>query len=240
MKIKLIFFTLVILVSFNVNAFGDREAKIVTDSVLELCRGGHSKGENSSIDISGNANATTVLLKKLVEIGLDGEVIFTQSEWKGIEPLLPEKFDASVYTKCVTDLTPQFLSKFSGSNGNNVDKTPKVHEAKWTLSMNLPQGWSGYSANVPGLSNGWFGPNCDCSFPKVLPLPQIPYSDNSMMEIGNNCKFKVDIAVAKVIPTKPINVVSVARETLHPGSVLKADVGGAIGLSFLLKECPNT
>ena len=106
-------FILLFIISGTANAFGDQEAKIVRESVLELCRGGHKLRSVSSIDITGNATAKTVLFKKLVNARMDGKVSFTKTEWDGIAPLLPEKYDSSVYVKCVTDLTPVFMDKFS-------------------------------------------------------------------------------------------------------------------------------
>lgn len=103
----------------------EEEAKIVTDSVLEICRGGSLKGKDSSIRIKGEGKITTVLLKKLADAGLKGEADFSKEEWEGIRPLLPENFDAKAYIKCVTELTPIFLEKFSAS-GEVSGPDPKI------------------------------------------------------------------------------------------------------------------
>jgi len=82
--------------------------QIVTDSILQICRGGHLKGSSSLLEIRGEGSAKAIVLKKLVEAGLEGEFKFTQAEWAGIEPLLTSSED---YSKCVTTLTPIFLQK---------------------------------------------------------------------------------------------------------------------------------
>ena len=104
-------------------AMTQEEVKIVSDSVLEICRGGSHKGEDSSIEIKGEGNAKVVVFKKLANLGLSGEATFSKKEWNGIKPLLPESFDSKAYVKCVMDLTPIFLNKFATS-GPTPD--PKV------------------------------------------------------------------------------------------------------------------
>ena len=75
-------------------AMTEEEVKIVTNSVLEICRGGSLKGKGSSVQVKGEGNVTTVLLRKLADVGLRGEAKFSKEEWEGIKPLLPENFDA--------------------------------------------------------------------------------------------------------------------------------------------------
>ena len=99
-------------------AMTENEVKIVTDSVLELCRGGSLAGEDASVQIKQEGKVTTVLLKKLVDIGLDGEAEFSRKEWEGIQPLLPESLDSRAHTECVKTLTPIFLEKYSKSNSD--------------------------------------------------------------------------------------------------------------------------
>jgi hypothetical protein len=106
-------------------AITDNEVKIVKDSVLELCRGGTDKGNSSSILVEGKGNVTTVMFKKLADVGLSGEAKFSKDEWDGIKPLLPENFDSNAYVKCITDLTPIFLAKFSTTE-NKPPADPKI------------------------------------------------------------------------------------------------------------------
>ena len=82
--------------------------QLVTDSILQICRGGNIVGKSSLIEVRAEGSAKAVILKKLVEAGLEGEFKFTQAEWQGIEPLLNSSGD---YTTCVTTLTPKFLDK---------------------------------------------------------------------------------------------------------------------------------
>jgi hypothetical protein len=100
-------------------AMPENEVKmIVTDSVLELCGQGSLTEKGTSIQIKREDKITTVLLKKLVDIGLDGKAEFSRKEWAGIQPLLPESLDSKAYTECVKTLTPIFLEKYSTPNSD--------------------------------------------------------------------------------------------------------------------------
>ena len=99
-------------------AMQENEANIITDSVLELCRGDSLTGKDTSVLVKRESKVTTVLLKKLVDIGLDGKAEFSRKEWADIQPLLPESLDSKAYTECVKTLTPIFLEKYSTSNSD--------------------------------------------------------------------------------------------------------------------------
>lgn len=90
-------------------SFTEKEIKIVKESVISLCK----TADNNHIKISEAVNAKTVLLKDLVEMDFGGEAEFTKTEWSAIEPLLPSKTDSSNYTKCIAEVTPIFMDKFS-------------------------------------------------------------------------------------------------------------------------------
>jgi len=121
----------------------------------------------------------------------------------------------------------------------NETPAPTVLDAKWSMSMPLPNGWSGLSLYMPSLPQGWFGTNCVCAHPTVLPLPTAPFQKNSMVEFPNRCNSPVEVAIGKLEPTSVGSLPLVTRTIIHPGSVLKADVGGAVGFAVLLKKCPN-
>jgi hypothetical protein len=91
---------------------------IVTDSVLELCGQGSLTEKGTSIQIKREDKITTVLIKKLVDIGLDGKAEFSRKEWADIQPHLPESLDSKAYNECVKTLTPIFLEKYSTSNSD--------------------------------------------------------------------------------------------------------------------------
>lgn len=100
-------------------AMPESEVKmIVTDSVLELCKGWPLAEKGTSVQVKIEDKVTTVLLKKLVDIGLDGKAEFSRKEWAGIQPLLPESLDSKAYTECVKTLTPIFLEKYSTPNSD--------------------------------------------------------------------------------------------------------------------------
>lgn len=112
-----ILFCLVALsIAGSTQAMTEEEIKIVKESVLELCRGGSLQGKTSSVSVKGDGAVTIVIFKKLVEAGLNGKAEFSEKEWIGIQPLLPEKFDSKAYTECVKELTPKFLDKFSSAS----------------------------------------------------------------------------------------------------------------------------
>lgn len=119
------------LLSFSTQSYAltAEEAKIVRESVIEICRGGSLTGKSSSIQVKAEGKVTTVLFKKLAEAGLNGEAKFSKEEWEGIKPLVPETFDSNAYVKCVTELTPKFLEKFSSSQ--SASPTPLNIIGKW-------------------------------------------------------------------------------------------------------------
>jgi len=87
----------------------NQELKIVKNSVLSLCRGGDLSGSNTSILVSGTGGVTTVLLKQLADIGVEGKIEFTKNEWDGIKPLLS---NPDTYVDCIIKVTPMFLEKY--------------------------------------------------------------------------------------------------------------------------------
>lgn len=102
---------------------------------------------------------------------------------------------------------------------------PAVKDAKWSMTMRLPEGWvTSY---------------CPCAHATVLPVPNVPFQKNSFFEFPNRCDKQVEVAVAKLEPSSEGPMPMVDRTVLSPGSVLKGDVGGAVGLTFVIRSCPQ-
>lgn len=106
---------------------------------------------------------------------------------------------------------------------------PDTIDATWVRT--LPSGWSGYA-------NGWFGKECACASPSLLPFPSLPYQPGSVVELPNRCSSAIEVAVGKLEPTSTGLVRSVARAIVAPRSVFQADVGGAMSFDLLLRSCP--
>ena len=66
--------------------------------VREICRGGDSDGRNFSLEVDGSGNVNAIVLRKLIEAGLDGRIVLNKNEWSGIEPLMQ---DPEQYNKCL-------------------------------------------------------------------------------------------------------------------------------------------
>lgn len=102
-------------------------------SVIELCRGGTVKGGTESIDISGEAGATVLVLKRLADLGISGRVEFSQSEWEGIQAAIPEQWDQSAYNECVTPNMRLFLEKLEQSEKDHSGDVKIYNQASSTL-----------------------------------------------------------------------------------------------------------
>lgn len=91
------------------------ELQTVTEAVISLCRGGTLEGESKLFSITGGGDGTVVVLKKLVEIGVDGNIAFTKEEWQGIKAVVPDQWNQSSYNDCVIPNVDKFLEKLSAS-----------------------------------------------------------------------------------------------------------------------------
>ncbi|VAW96490.1 hypothetical protein MNBD_GAMMA23-1785 [hydrothermal vent metagenome] len=92
-------------------SLGEKEIKILKESIISLCK----TTTNNHIKISPTdvGNSKTVLLENLVEIDFSGTATFSKIEWAKIEPFLPPKTGSISYAKCVSEITPLFIDKFS-------------------------------------------------------------------------------------------------------------------------------
>lgn len=115
------------------NALSPETMERVKISVIELCRGGTVEGGTQSIDITGEAGATVLVLKRLADLGVSGRVEFSQSEWEGIQAAIPEHWDQSAYNECVTPNLRLFLDKLDQSEKDHSGDVKIYNQAASTL-----------------------------------------------------------------------------------------------------------
>lgn len=115
--------TLVAVIGLSAPAFAEglspEDIQKVSQSALELCRGGTDKGDYNSLSIDADGKIAVVLLKSLAELEGGGKVEFTDGEWNGIKALVPENWDQSAYNACVVPITNTFIDKLSIIDSNN-------------------------------------------------------------------------------------------------------------------------
>ncbi len=92
----------------------------LSQSVIEICRGGTLNGKNFKIDVEGDARGTIVFLKRLFDAGLDGSIILSQEEWEGIKPLVFENDSRAGYNACVKDILDRLTPKVEAANQNRL------------------------------------------------------------------------------------------------------------------------
>lgn len=80
----------------------------ITVAVKSLCSSPDKKGNNWSLEVTGEGVARLKLVG-----GVKGEVTFSREEWSGIKDSIADRPNLR---DCVRDLVPQFLSKFAPSH----------------------------------------------------------------------------------------------------------------------------
>ena len=81
----------------------------VSLAITEMCRGGTDNGDYEHYSLSGSAEAKAVLIKGLLEGGVDGQVELKSGEWSGIQAVIPDDFSHDTHVKCVIAVTPMLL-----------------------------------------------------------------------------------------------------------------------------------
>jgi hypothetical protein len=219
--------------------------KEAVNVIVVFCVAG---GDRYSIDASGQADGGIALRKFGATAG--GEIKISKSEARGLVDGLNASLNnlsaqqASEARKCMQPYIDRILDTIlprpQVNQNQQQSTTPAVVDASWSISMPVPSGWPGFALNMPSLPQGWFGPTCRCARPTVMPTPQVPFQANSIVEFINQCAAAVDVAIAKLESTSAGGMPSVARTQLHSGSVFKANVGGALGLAVLVRQCPSS
>ena len=134
--IRLIAFSCIAFLATNAMALTEKQIELVTNSALELCRGGKLEGEATTYRIEGGAEAKLVIIKALAEAGLKGKVELTGSDWKGIEAVIPKHWDAAEYNKCVIPIVTLFIEKLEGGgvSPKEDDVDAAVRAMEWFKS----------------------------------------------------------------------------------------------------------
>lgn len=132
---------MVVCLPMTSTALTQDEVKIVSEAVLEICRGGTLEGTYRNLEITGNGSRQVIVLKKLVEFGIDGSVTFSEGEWKGIQAIIPKDWDQSSHNECVVPLTKEFISKLSDTGGDR-DESGFQRISLSSLSWQPHEVWS--------------------------------------------------------------------------------------------------
>jgi exonuclease VII small subunit len=82
--------------------------------VKELCRGGNTKGSSYELEVDGSGKIHAIILKKLLDAGLDGRVEFSKQEWDGLKPLVGDSGD---YVACLREFRPLILRHITNVEG---------------------------------------------------------------------------------------------------------------------------
>jgi len=99
-----------LVVSFNLfvtrptHALEMAQIEAARDTIIEMCRGGKLVGEARSYKIETQGNVKSVIIKKLVEAGIDGKATFEGEKWTAVKANLSEG-----YTQCVNKNFPLIL-----------------------------------------------------------------------------------------------------------------------------------
>ena len=100
--------TLVILYNFFVagptHALEMEQIAAARDTIIEMCRGGKLQGEARSYKVETQGNIKTVIIKKLVEAGIDGKATFEGRKMdcgkgkplRGIHTMCQQKFSTNI------------------------------------------------------------------------------------------------------------------------------------------------
>lgn len=107
---KLVFLHLLLVPVTSIAAGTDATAEAAR-VVMELCRGGDRAGQTWTFDIDGSGQVKGVVLKKLVEAGLEGRVSFTSEQWDGLKPLVG---NPQHYVSCVKEFKELVVPQVTG------------------------------------------------------------------------------------------------------------------------------
>lgn len=99
----------------------------VKTTVVEICRGGTITGDHQAFSIKGAADGKVVVIKKLAELGINGEIQFSRNEWEGIVALVPKDGDPKEYTHCVDNVFPIIIRELNSNGNAGVGKWRKIY-----------------------------------------------------------------------------------------------------------------
>jgi len=81
----------------SVFALNTQQLQYLQRAVLEMCRGGNIEGNLSKISVTTSAKGKIVVIKGMLEGGLDASAEVTKEQWDGIKVLA----NPDNYSQCV-------------------------------------------------------------------------------------------------------------------------------------------
>lgn len=99
--------------SFAIAEESQNAFNAITEAVSAVCLNPGDAGKFWEVKATGSGQAKLLVLKKLVDAGIDAKLEFTSGEYEGVQRVLAEQQDKenANYRDCVRDLTPRFLDK---------------------------------------------------------------------------------------------------------------------------------
>lgn len=97
--------------------------ELITENIIKVCDKPQQMGRYWDVRVKGDGNAAIKL--KLVELGVTGEVDFSEGEWEGIKRTIE---DNKNYRECVTMLSPIFIKKFGVISDVKVKNEWQIRE----------------------------------------------------------------------------------------------------------------
>ncbi len=89
----------------------------VTNMVTELCAGGSHSGEKSSYQVSGEGEVgVSILIKALIDAGIEGRFIINKTEWENIEAIASDRRTQAGQNNCLSVVLPIMIEALSSSS----------------------------------------------------------------------------------------------------------------------------
>jgi hypothetical protein len=144
-----------VFMSWVANCQAENNTAIMTaimNNVKVVCQSPPDQGKHWSVDMKGDGGVNLGLnFLKDAHLETKGEAEFSKEEWEGVQQVLREQqfADNNDYRKCVRDLTPLFLEKFSNNsestdNGGGQIKqqtsgqySPAISNTKGDVNFNI-------------------------------------------------------------------------------------------------------
>ncbi|MBL1274472.1 MAG: hypothetical protein COB30_000125 [Ectothiorhodospiraceae bacterium] len=97
-----------LLVSSVLYANDESNISLITDNIMKVCDKPENAGSYWDINVRADGEADIKL--KIADLGVTGEVVFSKSEWEGIQRTVEDNID---YRTCVKELSPLFVKRFA-------------------------------------------------------------------------------------------------------------------------------
>ncbi len=128
------------------NALTTDQLREVRNAVNEMCRGGTDEGEHRNYSITGTIDGSIILFKKLLKLGSDGTVAFSEEKWKGLKAITDG--DQKSHVDCVKTISPIIIKSLGKPEEDpklgSLDLTPTSF---LSLLVNPGGTWYQYSSD---------------------------------------------------------------------------------------------